>query len=261
MAKWKSVRQGLKGSFQGRVAIVTGAQRGMGAAIAQLLAAQGAAVCLNDVDEAGLAAAAARITAAGGKAITYAGSVTSESAVKDMVRATVKALGSVHILVNNAGVLRPTRVEQITEEEFDFVMDVSVKGCFLCSREVIPLMKDQRWGRIVNMSSSAGRSVSTLGGCHYTAAKAAMLGLTRAMAKELGAFGVTVNAVCPGLIDTEMVRSTVSTEVIQRYERSFPIPRLGTPDEVAALVLFLASDGAAYITGASIDINGGDLML
>jgi NAD(P)-dependent dehydrogenase (short-subunit alcohol dehydrogenase family) len=255
------IEQGMKPSLQGRAAIVTGAQRGMGAAIAQVLAMQGAGVCLNDVDEANLAVAAARIIAAGGRAITYAGSVTSETAVKNMVRATVKALGSVDILVNNAGVLRPTRVEQITEEEFDFVMDVSVKGCFLCSREVIPLMKGQRWGRIINMSSSAGRSVSTLGGCHYTAAKAAMLGLTRSMAKEVGAFGVTVNAVCPGLIDTEMVRSIIATEVIQRYERSFPIPRLGSPEEVAALVLFLASDASAYITGASIDINGGDLML
>ncbi len=248
-------------SLEGRVAIVTGAQRGMGAAIARLFAAHGASLCLSDVDETGVRATAAEIAATGSRVIHHAGSVTSEAAVREMVRATVAAFGAVHILVNNAGVLKPTRVEQITEEEFDFVMDVSAKGCFLCSREVIPIMKKQRWGRIVNVSSSAGRSVSTIGGCHYTAAKAAMLGLTRAMAKEVGSFGITVNAVCPGLIDTEMVRRTIPGETIQRFEKSFPIPRIGTPEEVADLVLFLAGDESAYITGASVDINGGDLMM
>ena len=178
-----------------------------------------------------------------------------------MVALTTREFGGLHILVNNAGVLRPTRVEQITTAEYDLVVDVSMKGCFLCSREVIPIMKRQRWGRIVNMSSSAGRSVSTLGGCHYTAAKAGMLGLTRAIAKEVAPFGITVNAVCPGLIDTEMVRGTIPPEKIRQYEAAFPIPRLGTPQEVADLVLFLAGDESAYITGASIDINGGDLML
>ena len=122
-------------------------------------------------------------------------------------------------------------------------------------------MKRQGWGRIINMSSSAGRSVSTLGGCHYTAAKAGVLGLTRAMAREVAPYGVTVNAVCPGLIDTDMVRKDLGPQQIQAFTDSFPTPRLGTPEEVAHTFLFLASNEAAYITGASIDVNGGDLMI
>ncbi|MBW2367230.1 MAG: SDR family oxidoreductase [Deltaproteobacteria bacterium] len=128
------------------------------------------------------------------------------------------------------------------------------------AQAVLGIMKSNRFGRIVNMSSSAGRSVSTLGGAHYTTAKAAVLGFTRAVAKEMAPYDITVNAVCPGLIDTDMVRLTVSPEKIAAYEAGFPVPRLGTPAEVANLVLFLIS-GAPYITGASIDINGGDLMM
>ena len=247
--------------LEGKVALITGAGRGMGAAIAGLFAEHGAAVVINDADAALARNKARDVQAKGGRAIHHSGSVADEEAVKQMVALAVRELGGLHILVNNAGVLRPTRVEQITTEEYDLVVDVSMKGCFLCSREVIPVMKQQRWGRIVNMSSSAGRSVSTLGGCHYTAAKAGMLGLTRAIAKEVAPFGITVNAVCPGLIDTEMVRGTIPPEKIRKYEDSFPIPRLGTPQEVADLVLFLACDESSYITGASIDINGGDLML
>jgi 3-oxoacyl-[acyl-carrier protein] reductase len=122
-------------------------------------------------------------------------------------------------------------------------------------------MIEAGWGRIVNFSSTAGKSVSTLGGVHYTAAKAAVLGLTRAIAKEVASSGVCVNAVCPGLIETEMVHETCSDADLADYARSFPIPRLGQPSEVAALVTYLCSDDAAYITGASLDINGGDLMI
>jgi NAD(P)-dependent dehydrogenase (short-subunit alcohol dehydrogenase family) len=122
-------------------------------------------------------------------------------------------------------------------------------------------MLDQGWGRIVNVSSSAGRSVSTIGGAHYTTAKAGLLGLTRALAKEVAASGTTVNAVCPGLFETEMVLSTIDTEARDGYARSFPIGRLGEPDEVAAAIAFLCSDDASYITGAALDINGGDLMI
>jgi NAD(P)-dependent dehydrogenase (short-subunit alcohol dehydrogenase family) len=247
--------------LEGKVALITGAGRGMGAAIAELFAAHGAAVALNDIDAPLARQTAERLRSRGGRAMSHGGSGSDETAVKEMVSQTVREFGALHILVNNAGVLRPTRVEQITTEEYDLVVDVCMKSCFLCSREVIPIMKKQRWGRIINMSSSAGRSVSTLGGCHYTAAKAGMLGLTRAIAKEVAGFGITVNAICPGLIATEMVRQNITSDRLKKYMDSFPIPRLGTPQEVADLALFLACDESSYITGASIDINGGDLML
>ena len=141
------------------------------------------------------------------------------------------------------------------------VVNGNLKSTYLCSRAVLPAMRDQGWGRIVNFSSSAGKNVSTVAGAHYTASKAAVLGFTRHLAKEEAPHGITVNAVCPGLIDTEMVRSTISDERATAYAESFPISRLGQPSEVAELVAFLASDRAAYITGASLDINGGDLMI
>jgi len=248
-------------SLKGKVAIITGAGRGMGAEIARIFAQNGIKVVLNDLISKNLEVVCNDITASGGQAVYRTGDVSREADVTELVKFALNEFGTVHIMINNAGILRPTRIENITTKEYDLVVDVSMKSCFLCSREVIPIFKKQRWGRIINMSSSAGRSVSTLGGCHYTAAKAGMLGLTRAIAKEVAPFNITVNAVCPGLIDTEMVRQEVTSEKLQLYLDSFPIPRLGTPEEVAQTFLFLASEEAAYITGASIDINGGDLML
>ena len=251
----------MKDVLDQKVAIVTGAGKGMGAAIARLFADNGAMVVLNDIAEESVRMVTEEINSAGGKAVYIIGDVTDEKDVRDTVGLAVKEFGSVHIMINNAGVLFPTPLEDISTEEYDLVVDVSMKGSFLYSREVAPTMKNQKWGRIINMSSSAGRSVSTLGGCHYTAAKAGMLGLTRSIARELAPFDITVNAVCPGLIDTEMVVKEVTPKRLKQYLDSFPIPRLGTPLEAAHTFLFLASEEAAYITGASIDINGGDLML
>jgi NAD(P)-dependent dehydrogenase (short-subunit alcohol dehydrogenase family) len=169
--------------------------------------------------------------------------------------------GVAHILVNNAGILRPTAVIDIEEDEWDLVVSVNLRGTYLCSRAALPTMREAGWGRIVNFSSTAGKNVSTVGGAHYTAAKAGILGFTRHLAKEEAGYGITVNSVCPGLIDTEMVRTTIDPDLTKAYAASFPIPRLGEPEEVAELVAFLASDRAAYITGASLDINGGDLMI
>jgi 3-oxoacyl-[acyl-carrier protein] reductase len=145
--------------------------------------------------------------------------------------------------------------------EWRRTLDVNLTAVFLCAKAVVPAMTAQGFGRIVNVSSTAGKSVSTLGGAHYTASKAGVLGLTRAAAKELAPLGITVNAVCPGLIDTEMVRQNVAADRLEAYRRSFPIPRLGTAEEVADLIAFLASDQAGYVTGASFDITGGDLMV
>ncbi len=253
--------QQSEGKLHNQVAIVTGAAQGMGAAIAGRLAAEGAKVVLSDVNVEKVVGVAERIsTAANSSTMAMKTDVTEEDEVAEMVEATIEHYGTVGILVNNAGILYPTRVDNVTKAEWDEVIDVNLNGSFLCSKAVLPIMKANKFGRIVNMSSSAGRSVSTLGGVHYTAAKAGVLGLTRGMAKEVAPFGITVNAICPGLIDTEMARENCSPEQLRAYEESFPIPRLGTPEEVAQLIVFLSTD-AAYITGASIDINGGDLMM
>lgn len=250
-----------EGVLKGRVALVTGAGRGVGRVIALRFAAEGAKVAVNDV-RAGLAeTVAAEIRDRRALSLSVPGDVAQAQEVNALVGTVIREFGTVHILVNNAGILRRTRFGEVTEEEWDEVCDVNLKGTFLCSKAVFPVMKGRGSGRIVNISSSAGRSVSTLGGVHYTASKAGVLGLTRATAKELSSFGITVNAICPGLIDTEMVRSSTTDEELQSFIESFPTPRLGRPEEVADVALFLASDRAGYITGASIDINGGDLML
>ncbi len=247
--------------IQGRVAIVTGAGRGMGRAVALRLAAGGASVVVNDLCLEDADRVAGELKAAGTKSLAVEGDVTSSEDVRRMVKNTTDEFGAVHILINNAGVLRPTPVIDIEEDEWDFVIDVNLKGTYLFSRAVLPVMRAEGWGRIVNFSSTAGKNISTVGGAHYTAAKAGILGFTRHLAKEEAGHGITVNSVCPGLIDTEMVRDTISAERAEAYAASFPIQRLGEPEEVAELVAFLASDRAAYITGASLDINGGDLMI
>jgi len=247
--------------LKGKVAVVTGAAQGMGKTIAELFAQEGAKVVVNDISEQKAKKAVEEIKSRGGEAFAIKADVTNSKEISRMAEETVARFGTIHILINNAGVLRPTKTEEISEEEWDLVINVNLKGTFLCSKAVLPVMKKNRYGKIVNFSSSAGRSVSTLGGVHYTAAKAGVLGFTRQLAKEVASFGINVNSVCPGLIDTEMVRSNCSPEKLRDYERSFPIPRLGKPEEVADLVLFLVSNESSYITGASLDINGGDLML
>ncbi len=247
--------------FQGKVAIVTGAGRGMGRAVALRLATGGAAVAINDLRTEDAQRVVDELTAAGTEALAVGGDVTDNSDVRRIVSQTTDMFGAVHILINNAGVLRPTPVIDIEEDEWDFVVGVNLKGTYLCSRAALPVMRSQGWGRIVNFSSTAGKNVSTVGGAHYTAAKAGILGFTRHLAKEEAGYGITVNSVCPGLIDTEMVRDTISDDRADAYAASFPIQRLGQPEEVAELVAFLASDRASYITGASLDINGGDLMI
>ena len=248
------------GKLQNQVAIVTGAAQGMGATVANRLVREGAKVVLSDIDGEKVAQFAEEMNVSHDNILAIKTDVTKEDEVAEMVKATIERFGTVSILLNNAGILYPTRIDAVTKAEWDKVIDVNLNGTFLCSKAVLRIMKANQFGRIVNMSSSAGRSVSTLGGVHYTAAKAAVLGLTRAMAKEVAPFGITVNAVCPGLIDTEMVRENCGPEQIRAYETSFPISRLGTTEEVALLIRFLVTE-APYITGASIDINGGDLMM
>ena len=244
-----------------KIAIVTGAGQGMGRSVAMKLASEGIKIIVNDVNSEQADSTVSKINALGGIAYPNNADVTTHDEVTNMADQCLTLYGNIHILVNNAGVLRPTKVIDIEEQEWDWVIGVNLKGTYLCSRAVLPAMQDAGWGRIVNFSSTAGKSTSTVGGAHYTAAKAGILGFTRHLSREAAPFGITVNSVCPGLIDTEMVRSTISEDRAKFYTDSFPISRMGDPTEVAELVAFLASDKAAYITGASLDINGGDLTI
>ena len=247
--------------FAHRVALVTGAAQGIGFAIARRLGLGGAQIAINDIRSEAASRATEALRGHAIAAVAAPGDVAAAHDVRLIIERVLAEFGRLDILVNNAGVLRPTRGELISDEEWDLVIDTNLKSTFLCCREAIPELRKSGAGRIVNLSSTAGKSVSTVGGPHYTAAKAGVLGLTRHLAKELAAYKITVNAVCPGLIDTEMVRSAISPRQVATYAASFPIPRLGLPDEIAELVAFLSSDGAGYITGASLDINGGDLTI
>jgi 3-oxoacyl-[acyl-carrier protein] reductase len=249
------------GRFAQRTAIVTGAGQGIGRAVALRLAREGAHVVAADLNAAQARATAATIEAEGLQARDVVVDVTDPAEVQRMTASAVQFYGGVDILVNNAGVLRPTAVPDISSEEWDLVLNVNLKGVFLCAQAVFASMIARGGGRIVNMASMAGRATSTLGGAHYTAAKAGVLGLSRHLAREWAPHKINVNAVCPGIVDTPMVRESVDAERMARVLAAIPFGRLADPDEIAGLVCFLASDEAAYITGASVDIHGGEMII
>ncbi|MGH7695583.1 MAG: SDR family NAD(P)-dependent oxidoreductase [Gemmatimonadaceae bacterium] len=244
--------------FTNRVAIVTGAARGLGRAAAERLYELGASVAVNvrDRDRADQV-----VAALGDRALAVPGDVSASGTLEDIVTCTVDRFGRVDILVNNAAVATSTRFPELSAEEWRQTVEVNLTVPFLLIKAVLPTMRAQKYGRIVNISSTAGRMVSTLGSAAYTASKTGLLGLTRASAKELGKFGITVNAICPGMIDTELTHEHASAELLERLAAGYPVPRLGTAREVADLICFIASPAAGYITGASLDINGGDLMM
>jgi len=243
------------------VALVTGGARGMGFSCASTLAPDCAGVAIIDIDAPAIEQASSKLGDLATPHAAFTADVTNADQVKDVVGKVTRSLGPPTILINAAGILRPTRFLDIEESEWDAVVNVSLKGSFLCAKACLPAMIDRGWGRIINFSSTAGKNVSTLGGAHYTAAKAGLLGLTRALATEVAASGICVNAVCPGLIDTEMSWAYCAPERLEEFVAATPISRLGDPMEVADLVAFLCSERASYITGAALDINGGQLMV
>jgi NAD(P)-dependent dehydrogenase (short-subunit alcohol dehydrogenase family) len=244
--------------FAGRVAIVTGAARGLGNAAAARLYARGANVAINVRDAERANAVACGL---GDRAFAVPGDITDADVPEEIVARTLQRFGRVDVLVNNAALAPSTRFTDIEVSEWRATLETNLTAPFVFMRAAAEVMKRQRYGRIINISSKAGRMVSTLAGAHYTASKAGLLGLTRAAAKELGPFGITVNAVCPGMIDTELSRANASADRLAALAAGYPVPRLGTPQEVADLICFVASEAAGYITGASLDINGGDLMM
>ena len=246
------------GDFDGRVALVTGGARGMGRAIIELLASRGAQVAVNDLDPEATAAAAHAI---GNDSLAVAGDVADPNRVRAIVDQVADHYGRLDVLVNNAGIAYHRSIYEITDEEWSRVFAVNVQAVFTFIQSASKPMAANGYGRVVNFSSTAGKNVSTVAGAHYTASKAAVLGITRASALELAVHGITVNAVCPGMIDTQMIKDAWPQERIDAYIPSIPLQRMGQPSEVAELVAFLASERAGYITGAAVDITGGELMV
>ncbi len=249
--------------LDGRACIVTGAgsARGIGRAVALAMVAQGAALTLCDVDAESVKQLADHITNIGGRVIHLKADVTSEEDVAKVVQATIDQWGKVDILVNNAGITQPVKVLDTSVADWDRVVNVNLKGTFICSKAVLPNMINNGYGRIVNLSSvSAKRGGGVFGGAHYSAAKAGVLGFAKALAREVSPYGITVNSVTPGLIATDIRGGLESPEEQKRMSADIPCRRMGTPEEVAASICFLASEEAAYITGEEIDINGGSHM-
>ena len=245
--------------LDGRHALVTGASRGIGRAVALAFAAEGASVALNFAGNVAAAEAVrAEIESARGKAILVPADVSDENAVEDMVKAVTEAFGSIDILVNNAGITRDGLLLRMKEEDWDAVLNTNLKGVFLCTKAVSKFMMKKRYGRIVNMASVVGVT-GNASQANYAAAKAGVIGFTKAMAKELASRGITVNAIAPGFIRSDMT-DVLPDKVKEAMLAEIPLGRAGEPADVAKAALFLASDQAAYITGQVLKVDGGMVM-
>ena len=245
--------------LDGRHALVTGASRGIGRAVALAFAAEGASVALNFAGNVAAAEAVrAEIESAGGKAILVPADVSDENAVEDMVKTVTEAFGSIDILVNNAGITRDGLLLRMKEEDWDAVLNTNLKGVFLCTKAVSKFMMKKRYGRIVNMASVVGVT-GNASQANYAAAKAGVIGFTKAMAKELASRGITVNAIAPGFVRSDMT-DVLPDKVKEAMLAEIPLGRAGEPADVAKAALFLASDQAAYITGQVLKVDGGMVM-
>ena len=254
------VGNGKMGLLDGRFAIVTGgaSPRGLGKAIARLFAEHGATVAILDLDKDAAEAAAADL---GADHVGLACDVTDKAAVQAVVQVLLGTWGRLDILVNNAGITQPLKLMQIEPENYDAVTDVSLRGTLYMSQAVIPAMRAQKSGSIINLSSvSAQRGGGIFGGPHYSAAKAGVLGLTKAMARELAPDNVRSNAICPGFIATDITAGKLTDEMRAQVLAGIPMGRAGEASDVAGCALFLASDLSAYCTGTEVDVNGGALI-
>jgi len=245
-------------SLKGRVAFVTGASQGIGRACALRLATAGAALAVAARNQEKLDQLVSEITATGGKAAAFALDVTDEEQVKTAVKAAIAQFGKIDILVNNAGITRDQLVMRMKRADWDSVLQTNLTSAYLCTQQVASSMLKQRWGRIINITSVFGQ-MGQAGQANYAASKAGLIGLTMAIARELGSRSITCNAVAPGFIETAMTEA-LGDEFKQNAAKQIPLGRVGTVEDVAKAVAFLASDDASYITGHVLNVNGGMLM-
>jgi 3-oxoacyl-[acyl-carrier protein] reductase len=243
---------------KGKIAIVTGASRGIGRSISLALSAAGATIVAMDMDQAATDAVVAELKAAGGNAIAVVGNVTVPADAENMIDVTIKEFGRVDILVNNAGITRDNIFIRMKDEDWDAVMTVNLKGAFLCSRAASKAMVKQRSGRIINIASVVGQ-MGNAGQANYCASKAGLIGLTKSNARELAKRNITVNAVAPGFIATAMT-DALSDKVKAELTAQIPLERLGSSEDIANAVLFLAAEASGYITGHVLSVNGGMYM-
>ena len=244
-----------------RVAIVTGAARGIGAALAHRLAADGLSVGVVDLDEQGSRRTAKEINENGGRAIPIGADVADERAASDAVQQTAAELGPVTVLINSAGIIRDNLIFKMSTSDWDSVIDVHLRGAFLMTRAAQTHMTQAKWGRIVNISSTS--ALGNRGQANYATAKAGLIGFTKTLALELGKFGVTANAIAPGFVETDMTMASAARQGLD-YEdwkltaaRDIPLGRIGTPEDIAAVASFLCREEAGYVSGQVIFVNGG----
>ena len=245
-------------SLTGRVAFVTGASQGIGRACAQKLAAAGATVAVAARNHEKLNELVSEINSAGGKAVAFPLDVSDEEQVKSAIKAAIAQFGKIDILVNNAGITRDQLVMRMKRADWDAVLQTNLTSAYLCIQQTIGSMLKQRWGRIINITSVFGQ-MGQAGQANYAASKAGLIGLTMAIAREVGSRNITCNAVAPGFIETAMTAG-LGDDFKQNAVKQIPLGRVGSPEDVASAVAFLASDEASYITGHVLNVNGGMLM-